>query len=205
MHLKQSSNLHSKAAFTRIQISGSQRSGYLRGVYTYWIETFSAFTRVQISGCIIRGILAMCRRNTQMPFFSRQVECFQILFHFSFFFFIFFMFVGWTTRSKFCLVSSVIDYKTQRLIDGVDLLEIGPVNACEMAFKLNEASCMWKTFKIRLCWYRTRKERRKVFEACGKKKKPAFIVSSRRKPQSACTVTSGCPVYTCPKSTGTSG
>ena len=41
----------SYAAFTRtrypdIWISGSQRSGYLRGVYTYRIETFSAFTRV---------------------------------------------------------------------------------------------------------------------------------------------------------------
>ena len=69
-----------------IWISRSQRSGYLRGVYTYRIETFSAFTRVQISGCIIRGILAMCRRNTQMPFFFRQVACFQILFHFSFLF-----------------------------------------------------------------------------------------------------------------------
>ena len=37
------------------------------------------------------------------------------------------MFVGWTTTSKFCLVSSVIDYRTA--LDGKDLQEIGPVNA----------------------------------------------------------------------------
>ena len=41
------------------------------------------------------------------------------------------IFVGWTTRSKFCLVSSVIDYKTQLALDGMDLLEIGPVDACK--------------------------------------------------------------------------
>ena len=40
-----------------IWISGSQRSGYLRGVDTYRIETFSAYTRVQTSGSIIRGIV----------------------------------------------------------------------------------------------------------------------------------------------------
>ena len=65
-----------------IWISGCQRSGYLRGVYTCRIETFSAFTRVQTSGCIIRGILAKCRRNTQMFFFFGQVACLQTLFHF---------------------------------------------------------------------------------------------------------------------------
>ena len=104
------------------------------------------------------------------------------------------MFVGWTTRSMFCLVCSVIDYKTQRLIvlviDGVDLLEIGPVNACQMAFKLDEATCMWKTFKIRLCWYRTRKEGRKVLKFAERRKNP---LSSRSNPQSACAVTSGYP------------
>ena len=94
-----------------IWISGCQRSGYLRSVYTCRIETFSAFTRLQISGCIVRGILALCRRNTQMLFFG-QVACLQTLFHFFPFFLL--MFVGWTTRSKFCLVSSVIDYKRQR-------------------------------------------------------------------------------------------
>ena len=55
------------------------------------------------------------------------------------------MFVGWTTRSKFCLVSSVIDYKTQLALDGMDLLGIGPVDACKKDFKIDEA--MWKTFK----------------------------------------------------------
>ena len=69
-----------------IWISGSQRSGYLRGVYTYRIETFSAFTRVQISGCNIRGILAMCRRNTQMPFFFVKLHVFKFSSIFSFLF-----------------------------------------------------------------------------------------------------------------------
>ena len=89
-----------------IWISGCQRSGFLRSVHTCRIEAFSAFTRLQISGCIIRGILALCRRNTQMLFFG-QVACLQTLFHFFLSFLL--MFVGWTTRSKFCLVSSVID------------------------------------------------------------------------------------------------
>ena len=74
-----------KAAFTRIQISGCQRSGYLRSVHTCRIETFSAFTRVQTTRCIIHGILAMCRRNTQIFnffFLLGQVACFQTLFDF---------------------------------------------------------------------------------------------------------------------------
>ena len=106
------------------------------------------------------------------------------------------MFVGWTTRSKFYLVSSVIDSKTQCLIDGVDLLEIVPVNACETAFKLDEATCMWKTCKIRLCCTR------KVFEACGKKKKPAFKSKETAERMRSDIRESGCPVYTCPKNTG---
>ena len=44
----------------------------------------------------------------------------------------------------------------------MDLLEIGPVNACEMALKNDEV----ENFSIGLRCYRTRKER-KVFEACG--------------------------------------
>ena len=94
-----------------IWISGCQRSGYLRSVYTYRIETFSAFTRLQISGCIIRGILAMCRRNTPMLFFWSSCMPSNSLPFFPLFLL---MFVGWTTRSKICLVSSVIDYKRQR-------------------------------------------------------------------------------------------
>ena len=57
-----------------ILVTGCQRSGYLRSVYTCRIETFSAFTLVQTSGCIIRGILAMCRRNTQMLFFLVKLQ-----------------------------------------------------------------------------------------------------------------------------------
>ena len=49
-----------------------------------------------------------------------------------------------------------------------------------------------------------KKRANKIFEACGKKKKPA----SRKKPQSACALyirVYGRPVYTSPKNTGTSG
>ena len=56
------------------------------------------------------GILAMCRRNTQLLFFG-QVAGFKLSSIFPFFLL---MFIGWTTRSKFCLVSSVMDFKTQR-------------------------------------------------------------------------------------------
>ena len=82
----------------------------------------------------------------------------------SFFPFFLLMFVGRTTRSKFCLVSPVIDYKTQRL-DGMDLLEIGPVNACEMALKNDEV----ENFSIGLRCYRTRKER-KVLKLAERRK-----------------------------------
>ena len=60
---------------------------------------------------------------------------------------------------------------------------------------------LWKWTKLRgkllnqtaRC-YRTRQERKKVFEACGKKKKTASKpVSNRRKPQSACAMTSFTP------------
>ena len=82
----------------------------------------------------------MCSRNTQCFFFLVKLHAFKLSSTLSFFLL---MFVGWTTRSKFCLVSSVIDYKTA--LDGMDLPENSPVNACEMAFKIDEA--MWKTFK----------------------------------------------------------
>ena len=57
------------SSFPDIGISGCQRSRYLQSVYTYRIQTFSSFTRVQASRRILRGILAMCSRNTQMLFF----------------------------------------------------------------------------------------------------------------------------------------
>ena len=69
-----------------IWISGCQRSGYLGSVYTCRIETFSAFTRLQISGCIIRGILAMCRRNTQMLFLLVKLHAFTLSSNVSFLF-----------------------------------------------------------------------------------------------------------------------
>ena len=86
----------------------------------------------------------------------------------------------------------------------MDLLEIGPVNACEMALKNDEV----ENFSIELRCYRTRKER-KVFEACGKKIKTRFKTAFKSKETAERMRSdiriSGCPVYTCPKSTGTSG
>ena len=55
----------------------------------------------------------------------------------------------------------------------MDLLEVGPVNAYKMAFKIDEAS-----------------ERKFLMLAKRRKKKP---FSSRRKPQSACAMTSEYP------------
>ena len=71
----------------------------------------------------------------------------------------------------------------------MDLLKIGHVNACEMAFKIDEA--MWKTWKLcgnQIVLLQDRKRAKTSFESCGKKKKPLSI---RSKPQSACAVTSG--------------
>ena len=39
---------------------------------------FSAFTRLRISGCIIRGILAVCRRNTQKLFLLVKLHAFTL-------------------------------------------------------------------------------------------------------------------------------
>ena len=78
-------------------IYGCQRSGYLR--------TFSEFTRVQTFGCIVRGILPVCRKNTQMHCFGK-LHAFKLSSIFSLFLL---MYVGWTTRSKPCLVNSVIE------------------------------------------------------------------------------------------------
>ena len=47
----------------------------------------------------------------RMCFFLVKLHAFKLSFIFPIFLLIF---VGWTTRSKFCLVSPVIDYKTQR-------------------------------------------------------------------------------------------
>ena len=86
----------------------------------------------------------------------------------------------------------------------MDLLEIGPVHACEMAFKIDEA--VVEHFQKQIVLLQNKKERKKVFEACGKKKKlTAFKSKETHERMRSDIRTSGCPVYTCPKSTGTSG
>ena len=71
----------------------------------------------------------------------------------------------------------------------MDHLEIGPVNACEMAFKNGKA--MWKTFKSDCAVPGQERSERKFLKLAERRKKKAL--SSRRKPQSACAVTSGYP------------
>ena len=66
----------------------------------------------------------------------------------------------------------------------MDLLEIGPVNACNKAFKIDEA--MWKTFKSD-CAVKGQEKSEGKFLKLRKEEK------IRRKPQSACAVTSGYP------------
>ena len=92
-----------------IWISGCQRSGYLRTVYTCRIETFSAFTRVQTSGCIIYAVYSLCVGEIRKCFLFVKLHAFKLSSIFPFFLL---KFVGWMTSSKFCLVSSVIDNKT---------------------------------------------------------------------------------------------
>ena len=67
----------------------------------------------------------------------------------------------------------------------MDLLEIGPVNACEMAFKLLTKLCGKLLNHIVLL---QEKSERKFLKLAERRKKP---LSSRRKPHSACAVTSG--------------
>ena len=65
----------------------------------------------------------------------------------------------------------------------MDLLEIDPVHACEMAFKIDEA--MWKPFKSDCAVAGKENSERRFL-----KKKP---LSCRRKEQRACAVTFGYP------------
>ena len=110
----------SKAAFTRIQISGYLdiqmseiriSSGRLHvsdrnvfGVYTcpdirMYYTRHTRYVYEKYAKAFFWSSCTCCMPSKSLPFFP---------------FFLLTRFVGWTTRSKFCLVSSVIDYKTQR-------------------------------------------------------------------------------------------
>ena len=84
-------------------------------------DFFGAFTRVG-SKCFRRlhvsrypdalyAAYSLCVAEIRKCFSLVKLHAFKLSFIFPFFLL---MFVGWTTRSKFCLVSSVIDYKRQR-------------------------------------------------------------------------------------------
>ena len=146
-------------------------------VYTYPDIRISGYPDVRdpdISDIILRGRLAVCRRNTQMHFFFGQVACLQTLFHFSFLF----VDVSWLddkVKVLGCLASSVIDYKRQRRIwHGYT----GNWScACEMAFKIDEP--WWKLLNQIGC-YRTGKARKNVLEGCGRRKHRFQVEGNRR-------------------------
>ena len=86
----------------------------------------------------------------------------------------------------------------------MDLLKIGIVNACEMAFKIEGA--MWKTYKSDCAVTGQEKSERK-FWSLRKEEKATFKskeTADRMRMHSDIRI-SGCPFYTCPKSTGSSG
>ena len=85
----------------------------------------------------------------------------------------------------------------------MDILEIGPVNACEMAFKIDEA--MWKIFKSDCAVTGQEKSERKFLKLADRRKKTAYKSKEPAERMRSDIRISGCPVYTCPKSTGTSG
>ena len=85
----------------------------------------------------------------------------------------------------------------------MDLLEIGPVDACKKDFKIDEA--MWKTFKSD-CAVKDKKKAKESFWSLRKEeKKTAFKSKETAERMRSDIRISGCPVYTSPKSTGTSG
>ena len=85
----------------------------------------------------------------------------------------------------------------------MDLLEIGPVNACKKAFKIDQTIGKHLNHFVLL---KDKKKEKGIFEACEKKKKkPAFKSKETAERMRSDIRISGCPVYTSPKSTGTSG
>ena len=85
----------------------------------------------------------------------------------------------------------------------MDYLEIGPVNARKMAFKNDEA--MWKTFKTDCAVPGQEKSERTFLKLAERRKKSPFKSKETTERMCSDIRTSGCPVYTYPKSTGTSG
>ena len=73
-----------EAAFTRIQISrwisGCLRSGYLRSVYTCWIEMLSAFTRVQTrpDALYVYAAYSLCVGEIRKCFFLVKLYAFKL-------------------------------------------------------------------------------------------------------------------------------
>ena len=73
----------------------------------------------------------------------------------------------------------------------MDLLKIGPASACEIALKNDEV--MWKTSKSDCAVTEDKKSERKFLKLAERRKTASKPLSSRRKPHSACAMTSGYP------------
>ena len=142
----------------------------------------------------------MCRRNTQMLFLLVKLHAFTLSSNVSFIF----IDVCWLNdKVKVLLGSSVFNYKTQLALDGMDLLEIGPLDACKKDFIIDEA--MWKTFKSDCAVKGQEKSEGKFLKLAKRRKKTAFKSKETVERMRSDIRISGCPVYTSPKSTGTSG
>ena len=85
----------------------------------------------------------------------------------------------------------------------MDLLEIGPVNACKKAFKIDEA--IGKLLNHIVLLKDKRKREGKFLKLAKRRKKTALKSKETAERMRSDIRISGCPVYTSPKSTGTSG
>ena len=88
-------------------------------------------------------LYSLCVGEIRRCFFLVKLHAFKS----SSIFFFLFVDVCWLD-DKVKILCGKFSYRLQKTaLDGIDLLEIGPVNACKKAFKIDEATCMWKTFK----------------------------------------------------------
>ena len=106
-----------------------------------------------------------------------QVACFHTLFQC--FLSFYWCLLAERQGKSFVLVSSVIDYKTQLALDGMDLLEIGPLDACKKDFKVDEA--MWKTFKSDCAVKGQEKSEGKFLKIAKRREKNRFQVEGNRR------------------------
>ena len=140
------------------------------------ISSEKRFQRLHVSRHpdVLYAAYSLCVAEIRKCFFFVKLHAFKLSSIFPFFLLIF---VGLTTRSKFCLVSSVFDYETTVRWHYMDRLGIGPVNACEPAFKFNEA--LSKTLKWE-CAVTGQEKSEEKFLKLGERRKNRFQVERNR-------------------------